>query len=151
MQIPDPGATVSLHYPTCTDVLAATQKRWKQREIEVVSIRDLVRQPLTPQEFMRRPFTRRTRYLLRGRENGLVKQFYLGTSHEYYTCGQLRMGLYLPFSAQPSDLIGRPFENNPFDRRLLYQSLLKFLDYDFGRFDLRIFADDLRLYTENLG
>lgn len=147
LQLPDPGSVVSLNYPTCTDVLAATKKRWLERQIEVISIRDLVSQPLTPQEFMRRPFTRRTRYLMRGVEAGVKKQFYLGTSQEFYSNGQLRMGLYLPGSVRPEELIARPFENSPFDRRLLYQAVLELAGYDFGRLQLRILADDLRLVS----
>lgn len=145
MQLPIVGATVQLRYPTCTDVLAKSEKRWKPRQIEVLGIRDLVTQPLTPQEFMRRPFTRRTRYLIKGRENGILKQFYLGTSLEFHTAGQLRLALYRPGALRPEELLARPFENEPYDRRLLYQSLLQLAEYDFGHLQLRVLADDLRL------
>lgn len=84
---------------------------------------------------------------MRGVEAGVKKQFYLGTSQEFYSNGQLRMGLYLPESVRPEELIARPFENSPFDRRLLYQAVLELAGYDFGRLQLRILADDLRLVS----
>jgi len=146
MQLPEIGNTVELHYPTCTSVLAATEKRWKRREIQVQQIRDLVEHPLTLEEFLRRPFIYRSRYLLQAVEHGQRKQFYLGTAREFFSCGQLRLGLYLPDGRRPTELLSRPFENTPYDRRLLYRAVLELAQYDFGQKQLRVLADDLRIF-----
>jgi hypothetical protein len=143
-QLPEIGTKVELHYPTCTSVLS-TSKRWTLREIEVKQIRDLVSHPLTLAEFIRRPFIYRSRYLILGNELGQDKQFYLGTAREYFSTGQLRLGLYKPGRTVPTRLVSRPFENTPFDRRLLYRAVVELMHFDFGQLQLRIFADDMRI------
>ena len=146
-QLPEIGTKVELHYPTCTSILRGWPwpRRWRRREILVKQIRDLVRQPLTLTEFLHRPFVYRSRYLILGNEFGRDKQFYLGTAREYFTRGQLRLGLYEIGDSAPSRLVSRPFENTPCDRKLLYRAVKHLMHFDFGQLHLRIFADDMRI------
>jgi hypothetical protein len=103
------------------------------------------REPLTIEEYLQRPFIRRSRYLLVGKELGRWKQFYLGSTQEYYSTGQLRLGLYGPDDLLPRHLVSRPFDNTPEDRKRLYNAVADWSKLDFGQLNLRVFADDLRI------
>jgi hypothetical protein len=142
--LPVAGTKIELHYPTRTDVFADSTQ-WRPRELIVYRIRDLVREPLTIEEYLQRPFIRRSRYLLVGKELGRWKQFYLGSTQEYYSTGQLRLGLYGPDDLLPRHLVSRPFDNTPEDRKQLYNAVADWSKLDFGHLNLRVFADDLRV------
>jgi len=142
--LPVAGTKIELHYPTCTDVFAASRE-WRRRELIIYRIRDLVQQPLTVEEYMHRPFVRRSRYLIVGKEYGRWKQFYLGSSREFYAAGQLRLGLYGPNDTMPKQLVSRSFDNTPEDRRRLFDAVRHWCKLDFGHLNLRVFADDLRI------
>jgi hypothetical protein len=142
--LPEPGTKIELHYPTRTDVYADSLD-WRRRELVIYRIRDLVQQPLSIEEYLHRPFVRRSRYLVIGKEFGRWKQFYLGSSREYHTAGQLRLGLYGPTDRTPKHLVSRPFDNTPEDRRMLYDAFAEWSAMDFGQLSLRVFCDDLRV------
>jgi hypothetical protein len=137
--------TLTLHYPTVTHVRYSDVTKYLQRQFRVLQIRDLVREPLTPMDFLRRPYVRRSRYLLLGQEQRYCRQFYLGCSAEYQSPTQLRVALYEPSGAQPVELLARPIEADVRDRKLLIRLLEKWRDRDFGGLVLRVYADDLRL------
>ena len=59
---------LSLTYPRTTHVSFTDSAELLRREFRLLKIRDLVKQPLTIEDFMRRPFNRRSRYLLLGVE-----------------------------------------------------------------------------------
>lgn len=46
---------LTIHYPRTTHVRFGESPQFDLRTIRVLSIRDLVREPLTPEEFLRRP------------------------------------------------------------------------------------------------
>jgi hypothetical protein len=136
---------LTIHYPTDTHVRLEGSRILRPRSIRVLSVRDLVAQPLTPEEFLRRPFVRRSRYLLRGYENGQYRQFYLGCSEEFRAPSQLRIALYEPGKLRPTDLLSRPFEPSVLDRKQLARLLIKCQERDFGQLTLRVFTDDFGL------
>lgn len=142
--LPVAGTKVDLHYPTLTDVHAELTE-WRRRELIIYRIRDLVQHPLTVEEYLHRPFVRRSRYLVIGKEFGRWRQFYLGSSREFFTSGQLRLGLYRQNDRLPTYLISRPFDNTPEDRRMLYNAVERWAKHDFGQLQLRVFCDDLRV------
>jgi len=141
------GETVTIHYPTTTQVGFFDRVQKKPRQIVVRSIRDLVREPLTPEEFLRRPFIRRSRWLVRAFEieHKRFRQFYLGSSLEFEAPCQLRIALFDPHEPFPKKLLFRPIEPTMQDRKLLARALLKWRDKDFGGLQLGIYSDDLRL------
>ncbi len=144
IMLPVAGTKIELHYPTCTDVFADSEQ-WRLRELLVYRIRDLVREPLTIDEYLHRPFVKRSRYLLIGKEYGRWKQFYLGSTQEYLANGQLRLGLYGPDDTKPTQLVSRPFDNTPEDRKCLFEAVERWSKLSFGQLQLRVFADDLRI------
>jgi hypothetical protein len=145
--LPVAGTKIELYYPTRTDVYADSTE-WRRRELIIYRIRDLVQQPLTVEEYMHRPFVRRSRYLVIGKEYGRWKQFYLGSSREHFTAGQLRLGLYGPDDRIPKHLVSRSFDNTPEDRKQLYNAVVEWAKLDFGQLALRVFCDDLRIVSQ---
>jgi hypothetical protein len=141
LELPHRGPLV-LHYPQSTHVRFFDLAEYSQRVVSVSSIRDLVRQPLTPEEFLRRPFVRRSRYLISSNEAGKFRRFYLGCSSEYAAPSQLRLALYAPNTPKIVDLISRPFGPSVGERKQLAKLLLNCLDKDFDDLVLRVFADD---------
>lgn len=138
------GQTVTLTYPdtTVVDCIASLSGR----HVQVLHVRDLVAEPLTPEEYLRRPLTRRSRYLVTGFDHTRqsVRQFYLGSSVEFATEGMLRVALYRPGDRRPYDLIGRPFGPTHRDRRLLARCL-RDLQGRRERLRVRVIADDFGL------
>lgn len=141
----EPNNTIKLHYPSSTHVGFVRTVEHKPRLFTILRVRDLVRQPLTVEEFIRRPFVRRSRYLILGNECGCLRQFYVGNSQEYFAPSQLRLALYEPFSIRPNKLLARPFDDTVEDRRQMLKILRSLPSHDFGDLELRIFADDLCL------
>jgi hypothetical protein len=144
-----PNRKLTLHYPRTSHVGFLHHPDFAQRTFEILQIRDLVRQPLTPEDYLRRPFVRRSRYLAIAREQGKYRQFYLGCSLEYQAPSQLRLALYAPDSQRPCELLARPFESDPRDRKVLLRLLARLQQKSFGQLQLRIFADDLRVIVGN--
>jgi len=141
----EPNETIKLHYPATTHVGFSREVPHKPRLFKILRVRDLVRQPLTVEEFLRRPFVRRSRYLLLGDEGGNLRQFYVGNSKEFFSPSQLRLALYEPFSFRPHKLIARPFDDTLEERKQMLKILRSLPSLDFGDYELKVFADDLRL------
>ncbi|TWU66484.1 hypothetical protein [Crateriforma conspicua] len=141
----EPGKKVDLTYPDVT--LVESLSRLHRRQIRVTAIRDLVAQPLTPDEYLRRPLIRRSRWLITGfdESRGSFRQFYLGSTAEYRAPGYLRVGLYEPGSDRPAFAVSRPFAPTKRDRILLARALSQWSRQQIDDLQLRIFADDLKL------
>jgi len=140
----DPGTEVEICYPESTHVRFWRPDKMRRRKIVIQSVRDLVTDPLSVQEFMRRPFLLRSRWLVKAYEPAINqwRQFYWGSTREFATQGLLRVGLYEPDAVKPSWLYGRPFQPTPKDRRELMKALQQWTKLDFGTATLRVFADD---------
>jgi hypothetical protein len=138
----EPGQTIELTYPDCTLVEALAN--FERRRIRVHSIRDLVAEPLTPTEYLRRPKQRRSRWLVLGYDLDRFawRKFYVGSALEYQRPGVLRVGLYRPGETSPADLISREFGPTARERLILARVLVEWLQADLGRMRLRVLADD---------
>lgn len=132
-----------LSYPTST--LVQTQWKFRRRQLEVVSVRDLVLEPLTPAEYLRRPLLHRGRWLVRAKDLRTlrVQQFYLASSAEFFRPTGLRLALYWPESPQtpPAAWLPGRFAGTRRDRIVLANALAQLRRTDFGGFDLRITVD----------
>ena len=143
------GAKLEIQYPSSTHVrFMDFPPAYRLRQLQVVSLRDLVADPLTPDEFLRRPFVRRSRWLVSAFEAGTMRfrRFYLGSSLEYAAPSQLRLALYDPDGERPDAILSRPFEPTVADRKLLTRAIQAWRARDFGGRVLRVFTDDLRIY-----
>lgn len=145
----DIGETVTIHYPVSTHVRVFEQVPRKSRQIVVRAVRDLVCEPLTPEEFLRRPYTRRSRWLIRGFEpdQNRFRQFYLGSSLEFAAPCQLRVALYEPGECKPKEILYSAIEPNVRHRKALLRLLQRQLSSTSGPLLLRIYSDDLRLHA----
>ncbi|MEO9593453.1 hypothetical protein [Rhodopirellula bahusiensis] len=141
----EPGQTIELTYPDCT--LIDALPKFHERRLHVHSIRDLVREPLTIHEYLRRPMLTRSRWLLHcwDLDRAGWRKFYLGSSREHERPGILRVGLYRPGETKPVDLVGRSFGPTHAERRVLAKVLAEWHQADLGRLQLRVLADDLGL------
>lgn len=141
------GKEVAITYPRCTHVRLWNPADVERREILVHSVRDLVTDPLSLAEFMRRPWLSRSRWLVKAFEpsRNQWRQFYLGSSSEFQSPGVLRVGLYENGATRPSKIYGRPFQPTPEDRRVLIAAVKEWGKHEFREASLRIFADDLRI------
>jgi hypothetical protein len=132
-----------LNYPTQT--ILQTDWTYRPRRLEVIHVRDLIRSPLTPEEFLRRPLIHRGRWLVKARDldSNQVKQFYLASSKEYYRATGLRMALYWPGETNEryAEVLPRRFAATKRDRIILALSLIKLKSTDFSGFDLRVTVD----------
>ena len=144
-----PGKALELSYPVNRHVLRFDPTRVKRREVLITSIRDLVADPLKPDEFLRRPFLLRSRWLIRAYEPRIMqyRQFYIGTSLEFHAPQQLHLALYEPGSKRPAKLLFRDIAPTLEDRRALVRAVLRLRDLDYGSAQLRIFASDCRLVS----
>lgn len=140
------GEAVTITYPVSTHVRFYDPSRVQRRELVVHEIRDLVVEPLSINEFMRRPYLLRSRWLIKAfePERRHFRQFYLGSSTEFQSPAVLRVGLYEPGAIGPLRLFGRGFEATPEDRNVLIRALRMWSRHDLGKAELRVFADDLR-------
>jgi hypothetical protein len=141
------GKEIAITYPRCTHVRLWRPGDDQRREIIIRSVRDLVTDPLSLAEFMRRPWLIRSRHLIKAYEPATSqwRQFYLGSTREYRSPGTLRVGLYEPGATRPAKVYGRPFDSTPDDRRVLIEAIKSWSQHDFGEARLRVFADDLRI------
>ncbi|QEG43757.1 hypothetical protein [Roseimaritima ulvae] len=143
----EPGAKLDIQYPCCT--LVETLNEFRLRRIHVQSVRDLVASPLTPEEYLHRPFVRRSRWLVIGFDEvaGAMRKFYLGSSRELCRPGLMRLGLYEPGATAPYAIVSRPFLETRRDRLLLAAVLMRQSESenDLAGLRLRILADDLQL------
>jgi hypothetical protein len=141
----DRGMEVEINYPVSTHVRFWKPDECRRREVVIDSVRDLVADPLSVDEFLRRPFLLRSRWLVKAYEPRLRqwRQFYWGSTREFAAPGILRVGLYEPGATKPSWLYGRAFHPTPEDRRELMKSLKEWDKLNFGDMSLKVFADDL--------
>ncbi len=116
-------------------------------------MRDLVENLLTPAEFLRRPMTKRSRWLITGfdEEIGCNRQFYLGSSAEYRSPGLLRVALYEPGGRRPAYAISRPFGETRAERTLMATAVASWSQRDLEDLELRIYDDDLKLLHSSTG
>lgn len=144
----EPGSKIELVYPTITHVLRVYSAPCKLRQLYVHRVRDLVAEPLTVAEFMRRPYVARSRWLILASEwaGEPPRQFYVGSSDNYRAPGMLRLALYEPGQDRPASLLGRQFEPTVADRRALLKLAMREADKHEG-FELRITAVDLKLFA----
>lgn len=142
----EPGSKIELSYPdsTLVDSLANLVKR----RIHVYRVRDLLAEPLTPEEFLRRPYIRRSRWLISGYDldRQRYRQFYLGNSAEHRAPGLLKLALYEPGAKRPKWPFPRPFGPTRRERQLLVDSLRECIKRGPTTLQLRIYSDDLRLH-----
>jgi hypothetical protein len=145
----DSGEVVTIHYPVSTHVRLFGRVAIKPRQIVVRAVRDLVSEPLTPEEFLRRPFIRRSRWLIRAfePEHNRFRQFYAGSSLEYAAPCQLRVALYEPGANRPKEILYSAIEPNVRHRKALLRLLQKHLTKPSESMLLRIYSDDLRLHA----
>ena len=140
------GDRLVLHYPVTTSIHRIERAAKRPREVIIKQLRDLVEEPLTIQEFRRRPLCNRSRWLARCYEIGSgFRQFYLGSSSEFEAPGHLRIALYDPNHIRPVELIGREYAPSIDDRKLMLRLLSDWESRDFGGLELRIIAADLRV------
>ena len=140
----EPGQRVELHYPDSTIIQA--DANFRRRKLHVHQLRDLLRQPLTPEEFLRRPLIRRSRWLTQAfdEEEGVWRRFYLGSSREFETHGDLRIAMFEPGEQRPWRIVSRGFRESRKERILLAKVLHSIRTEDLGDLQLRVIADDLR-------
>ncbi len=146
-----PGDRIELVYPTHTHVRLVDHCSRQIRPITIRSVRDLVADPLTPTEYMRRPYVARSRWLVSAFDESkrTFRQFYLGSSDQFRSPGVLRLAIYHPGATRPHRIITDGFEPTVRDRRLLVRCLLDVLANPVagrgeGEEQIRIIADDLR-------
>jgi hypothetical protein len=139
----NPGKVMTLNYPSSTLVGALAE--FRRRHMEVISVRDLLSHPLLPEEYLRRPYTRRSRWLVRAfdLDKQQVRQIYLGSSLEHQSPGGLRLGLYEPGADRPGWSHPRLFMPLKSDRRLLAKLVVYADQMEREDLLLRIYSDDL--------
>jgi hypothetical protein len=132
-----------IDYPTST--LLETNWTFRRRRLQVVSVRDLLIDPLTTEEYLRRPLIHRGRYLVKANdlETQQVKQFYLASSQQFYRPAGLRLALYWPDQSgqPPAEILSKRIAGTRRDRIALAKALQQLRREDFGGFDLRITID----------
>ena len=146
-----PGEQIELVYPTRTHVREIDVCPRVTRRLVVRHVRDLVADPLTIAEFLQRPYTARSRYLVRAWDLDRCdyRQFYAGSSDNHRAPGTLRIAVYLPGESRPHRILTDGFESTVRDRQSLMRSLQKITDeLSRRRFirdeQIRVVADDLR-------
>jgi len=143
------GTYLEISYPVSTHVRHLPEVPRRVRKITVRHARDLVRYPLTVNEFLRRPFVARSRWLISAWDNDIrqFRQFYLGSTDEFFAPGRLRLALYEPDGFVPKQIICREFQPTVVDRRNLIRLVRDWNQADHEGLVLRILADDFRVVS----
>lgn len=135
---------LSIYYPDST-VVEPRKINWKPRSLIVHGVRDLVREPLSPAEFLRRPMLSRGRYLVLGFDQtvGGFRKFYLSNCRDQYRPTTIRLAMYSP----EGKIIEILDEYAPTRRaRIMAMRVVsKFAQEDFGENRLGLYCDDLQL------
>jgi hypothetical protein len=141
------GKEIEFSYPVSTHVRFFRPDQYRDRQIVVHDVRDLVTDPLTLEEFSRRPWLMRSRYLVRAYEpdRGKWRQFYVGSSRQWQSPGMLRVGLYEHGATRPDRIFGRAFAPTIEDRRVMIAAIREWSKHHFVCGSLRVFVDDLGL------
>lgn len=139
---------IEIDYPTCT--LVNAQLEFRPRKLVVKKVRDLVVDPLTPADYLRRPLNHRGRWLILARdlETGQLRQFYWSTVKDHFRPLPLRLGLYGPGNHRPLELLSRPFEPVVRDRILLARAIQIWSKKVDQSLRLGVFCDDLRVVKD---
>jgi hypothetical protein len=139
-----PGKEILIHYPILTDVHLLERCKYRQRRFAIRSCRDLVKMPLTPEEFARRPYVARSRWLCRviDLEEQQYRQIYIGTSKEYRAPQVLRFGAYDRQSGDLIRLLDREFAATVAERRLMLRIMQTWISRLDESETLGIFAPD---------
>ncbi|SMP38953.1 hypothetical protein SAMN06265222_101222 [Neorhodopirellula lusitana] len=137
-----PDTQIELTYPESTQVESRTT--FRRRRVQIREVRDLISHPLTPEEYLRRPLTHRSRYLLTAfdMDTSQWRQFYLGSSKEHASDGRLRIALYKPGEERPSKIISRSFEPTRRDRIALARTLKAIKEKSHNGYELRVIPDE---------
>ena len=144
----NPTDQIVFTYPLQTHVRSIGATGFQQREVVVRRVRDLVKDPLTPTEFIRRPFVNRSRWLILGQEEGAghLRQFYLGSSKEFSAPAQLRLAWYELGATKPHEIVYRAIEPTVKDRKALAREIARICPKETGDGRvLRIYCDDMRI------
>ncbi len=146
-----PRTTYRINY--ASNCLVNSQPDFRAREITVRGIRDLLLDPLTPDEFISRPLLRRSRWLIKTRDPGIpreFRQFYAGSMQEHWEDSILRIGWY-DLSRPGSPPVFKSalaFQPKAYDRFTLARLLIRWKDRDFKGYALRVFAEDSAAWSE---
>jgi hypothetical protein len=139
------------YYPFTTHV-SVEFPRWEPRRFEILKIRDLASDPISVAEFLRRPMTRRSRYLLRVRDldQGQLRSVYHRSMADWFRETPLRIGIYHGCDLQ--ELLKTNYGPTIPDRQRLVRYLNKHQTTDMGEFRLAVLSDDGEVITcESLG
>ncbi len=139
---------IKIHYPVRTHV-RYQQPPLREREIVVHELRDLLEKPLTVEEYTRRPFVRRSRWLAKAFDcnRKVWRSFYLGCTPEFASPAVLRVGVFDIATGRLLRLLPGEFGPSVIDRRRLCR-LLPRLATKIGEDEqLGIFAPDMRLVS----
>jgi hypothetical protein len=133
-------------YPFTTHVSTLTLT-WEPRRFRVLSVRDLVTDPLTVQEYLARPMTRRSRYLIRVRDldRGVCRSVYQRSMADWFRETPLRVGVF--HGAKLMELLSTNWGPTVADRQGLIAFLRKHADHDMGEFRIGILSDDAEVIT----
>jgi hypothetical protein len=137
------GKIVEFHYPRTTHVLHVFSCEYRRRRVRITAVRDLVREPLTIAEFLRRPYVLRSRHLITGidLDRNRERRFYLGCTREYHAPTELRIARYSDGIPWPEGIYFRPIQPTLHDRKLLARALETWSADQ----SLRVYADDMRV------
>jgi len=125
---------------------------FRDRSGRVKAVRDLLQEPLTIREYLRRPMVRRGRYLLRVYDLGTnqYRQWYLNNSREYWFDSQLRVGVFE--GPKLVDIISRGYDPSERERLILARALVGLLDFNLQpHLRFGVFSDDLRVRRDDTG
>lgn len=118
------------------------------RRVLAVRMRDLLVDPLSIDEYCRRPLDRISRWMLLGvdPDTGKRCRFYLGSIPGQESPGMLRVGLFHPDAVGPWRVLLGAFGSTQSDRRELARLLRKWeAEKDLRGYQLGVFCNDLRL------
>jgi hypothetical protein len=134
---------LSVGYPVSTDVTARLE--FRDRELMVRRVRDLVTEPLTIAEYLRRPLVRRSRFLLSGTDLscGQFRRFYLRSAREFLRDTPLRVGMFE--GGHLVELTRTNWGPTARDRMALARFLGRFAGANLGGLEIGVFSDDLEM------
>ena len=137
------GARVELEYPSRS--LVGVEPAFLRRVMLVRSVRDLVKDPLTPAEFIRRPMVHRSRFLFRclDVQKNAYRNVYEGAAREWRRDCPHRWGLFC--GNQLMERVAGAWGNSEHDRLELRKLLEKWRFEDFAGWRIGVFVDDLRV------
>lgn len=147
---PQKDTQLELLYPIHTSVKDIHKSNRRLRRVIVYSARDLVAEPLTPAEFIRRPYVSRSRWLIRAWDidQKSWRNFYLGSSTQFQSPGTLGIAEYNPETGRLLRLLSRQFEPCVHDRRVILRLIARIVARDeIPQESLRIIASDFRLHA----